>query len=43
MWAVDPPALIVPDTDRYRPADGLSYVAYRRIEGRWYVYYDVEY
>ncbi len=42
-WMAERPKLIVEDTDRYRPSEPHSFVAYRPIEGNWYVFYDVTY
>lgn len=36
------PDLIVNDLEDYSSTDGESFTAYRHIEGKWYVFHDVE-
>lgn len=37
-----PPELIVSDLDSYRSPDGRSFLAYRPIKGKWYLFLDYE-
>lgn len=36
------PAILVEDLDKYWSKDGRSFIACRRIEGDWYLYFDYE-
>jgi hypothetical protein len=38
----DPPAIVVDNLDSYSSKDGRSFSAFRRIEGKWYLYFDFE-
>jgi hypothetical protein len=41
-YLATPPELIVDQLDGYKPPDGKSFSAFRRIEGNWYLHFDYE-